>query len=215
MATLHVVHSVIKIPGTFPPRSKSFFSLQVFYTLHGPHFLNEKKIKWFPSTTTQKFTLQILFVDFSIKAQALLQTINLKSLQAKAQLKKLVVLTLHCCSFITNSLLRAAHLRSPIHFYTTKYILQCIPYITFHYLKIKINKARSYKSAQRELSVHILIDKSSSEFTNDIVQLIPCLKYCKLKAFYHFVLQNNCSYANKEQFMDRMQMEILICCLSQ
>ena len=53
------------------------------------------------------------------------------------------------------------------------------------------------------------------EFTNDIVQLIPCLKYCKLKAFYHFVLQNNCSYANKEQFMDRMQMEMLICFLSQ
>ena len=58
--------------------------------------------------------------------------------------------------------------------------------------------------------MHILIDKSSSEFTNDIVQLIPCLKYCKLKAFYHFVLQNHCSYANKEQFMDRMQMEILL-----
>ena len=42
-------------------------------------------------------------IDFSIKAQALLQTINLKSLQAKAQLKKLVVLTLHCCSFITTA----------------------------------------------------------------------------------------------------------------
>ena len=55
------------------------------------------------STTTQKFTLQILFFDFSIKAQALLQTINLKSFQAKAQLKKSVVLTLHRCSFITTA----------------------------------------------------------------------------------------------------------------
>ena len=55
------------------------------------------------STTTQKFTVQILFFDFSIKAQALLQTINLKSLQAKAQLKKSVVLTLHRCSFITTA----------------------------------------------------------------------------------------------------------------
>ena len=75
------------------------------------------------STTTQKFTLQILFFDFSIKAQALLQTINLKSLEAKAQLKKSVVLTLHLHHY---SLLIAAHLRSPIHFYTTKYILLCV-----------------------------------------------------------------------------------------
>ena len=94
---------IVQGEGPRHTRSKSFFSLQVFYTLHGPHFLNEKKIKWFPSTTTQKFTLQILFVDFSIKAQALLQTINLKSLQAKAQLKKSVVVTLHCCSFITTA----------------------------------------------------------------------------------------------------------------
>ena len=47
--------------------------------------------------------MQILLFDFSIKAQALLQTINLKSLQAKAQLKKSVVLTLHRCSFITTA----------------------------------------------------------------------------------------------------------------
>ena len=124
VATLHVVHSVIKIPGSWVNHTKVKEFL--FFTLHG-HFFTEKKIKWFPSTITQKFTLLILFFDFSIKEQALFQTINLKSLQAKAQLKKSVVLTLHHCSFITtNSLLIAAHLRSPIHFYTTKYILPCV-----------------------------------------------------------------------------------------
>ena len=94
MATLHVVQN----PGSWinPTKVKEFLFFTFFYTLHGLHFLNEKKIKWFPLlSTTQKFTLQILFFDFSIKAQALLQTINLKSLEAKAQLKKSVVLTLN------------------------------------------------------------------------------------------------------------------------
>ena len=94
MATLHVVQNPRVMDKSHQGQRVSFFTF--FYTLHGLHFLNEKKIKWFPLlTTTQKFTLQILFFDFSIKAQALLQTINLKSLQAKAQLKKSVVLTLN------------------------------------------------------------------------------------------------------------------------
>ena len=64
--------------------------------------------------------LQILFFDFSIKAQTLLQTINLKSLQAKAQLKKSVSANTTPLQLHHYSLLIAAHLRSPIHFYTTK-----------------------------------------------------------------------------------------------
>ena len=120
-----------KIPGSWinPTMVKEFlFFTLFFYTLHGLHFLTEKKIKWFPLRTTQKFTVQILFFDFSIKAQALLQTINLKSLQAKSQLKKSVVLQCNITPLQLHhyNLLIAAHLRSPIHFHTTKYILPCV-----------------------------------------------------------------------------------------
>ena len=71
--------------GLNPVKVKEFF-----FTFHGPHFLTELILRTKLSSflPTQKFTLQILFSGFSIKVQALLQPINLLSLQAKSQLKK-------------------------------------------------------------------------------------------------------------------------------